>query len=231
LGDYEAFRRWFIRVFSFAIPTPSSVAELLDAFPPDQYKFADIGGGSGYWKRLLRASGCDVLACDSQVRDTDLCFGRWDEVVEANGDDFVRDNEGLADRVLLYCWSTNLPGIDHYQGDSVVVIGEDEGGCTGNLLHAGASEWLLQKTIPLHQWPGNHDAIWIFQRGRAGFPYEIRQEAIIEEKMTTLSESDPTAFYLRSAVKYNGAQGVEIEEDSGADEEVETETDDSVSST
>jgi hypothetical protein len=93
----------------------------------------EIGAGSGYWAWQLTQAGVDVAAYDPQRPGPNNQFNQhrlYHPVAEG-------DHEKAAehpDRALMLCWpSYGAPfakqALHTYQGDTLVYVGESEGGC------------------------------------------------------------------------------------------------------
>jgi hypothetical protein len=137
----------------------------------------EVGCGNGYWARLLRDAGVDILPYDHRLpppaaRWTELQVG-GPEVLEAHTarvlflcypDDFEDSDESMAARCLR-----------HYRGDTVVHVGELLGdtcalpspwgrttGSEAQLHLHTAYHKVLQ--VPLQRWPFSRDALSVWRR-------------------------------------------------------------------
>lgn len=157
-----------VRQFAWAIPT-NAILNLLVPHAP----FVEIGAGTGYWSSLLQARGATVTPYDRDVAgdheahplcDVDAPF----TVVHKGGPESAVLHP---DCTLLLIWPPYATSMAHdalraYAGETVVYIGEGEGGCTGDdafhdLLEA---EWEMVAEHPVPQWYGLHDYLWIYRR-------------------------------------------------------------------
>lgn len=166
------------RTWSWAIPTEGALAAIKEESPGG---VVEIGAGGGYWAMLLRERGVDVIAYDADPPPTnDYWFiGKepFSEVIKCDHHAVI----GHGDRTLFLCWpSYDLKWthevIELYPGNTVIVIGEGSGGCTGTermheLLGEGYEEQLgaeplftVDSTLPLPQWHGLHDYMTIYRR-------------------------------------------------------------------
>lgn len=93
----------------------------------------------------------------------------WFPVVEAGIEALdLPENEG---RVLFLSWppyddEMGFKCLSAYQGDTLILIGEPEGGCTGDdqMFKLLNDEWEHLDTGPLVQWWGIHDYIELYVR-------------------------------------------------------------------
>jgi hypothetical protein len=55
--------------------------------------------------------------------------------------------------------------MEAYDGNTIVYVGEGEGGCcAGEDFFEFVSEWNLIETIPIPQWDGIHDYMFVYRR-------------------------------------------------------------------
>jgi hypothetical protein len=91
------------RGVSYAIPSREALAALKRLSP-----IVECGAGSGYWARMLRDAGADVLAFDSQpptVEGNNACACRtFCEVTRADCAALFDEHPDLAQRTLLMVW-------------------------------------------------------------------------------------------------------------------------------
>jgi hypothetical protein len=117
--------------YSWSIPSPGDVAWLVQLLAGRAV--VEIGAGSGYWAWQLAQAGIDVAAYDPHPPGPENNFNQhrlYHPVAEG-------DHECAADhpdRALMLCWPSYgaefaKQALHHYQGDTVVYIGESEGGC------------------------------------------------------------------------------------------------------
>lgn len=132
------------RTYSWAVPNDEALAAIAEHSPAG---VVEIGAGGGYWARLLRARGVDVIAYDPDpvvgyphlggARPGEDPGTRWSNVSWTEV--LVADHHAAAhhpDRTLLLVWpSYDEPWTDQvldlYAGDTVIYVGEGAGGCTG----------------------------------------------------------------------------------------------------
>ncbi|MBZ9715322.1 class I SAM-dependent methyltransferase [Deinococcus multiflagellatus] len=150
-------REVLVRLYSWAVPDDAALITIAAQGP-----VVEIGAGNGYWASLLRQRGVTVHAYDRAP---------W---VNLHTEVLVGEARRAADHpeaTLLLCWPPYvLPmaaqALAAYQGDTVVYIGEGQGGCTADdAFHAQlAAQWRLVVEQEIPRWDGWHDHLWVYQR-------------------------------------------------------------------
>jgi hypothetical protein len=170
VGTFGEFmlRTKLARRYAFAVPSPDALACIARYGP-----ILQIGAGTGYWALLLRRDyGVDIRAYDARPpragRRNAYGFSRTYAPVLRGG---VRQAARFPDRTLFLCWpplgsSMAANCLTRYTGSTVIVIGEDAGGCTANdrFFELLDQEWTEIETIDLPQWEGIHDDLRVFRR-------------------------------------------------------------------
>lgn len=161
-------RRWeLVAKYAWTITDPGTLA-FVDAFSTG--RMVDPMAGTGYWAYLLSQIDIDVVCYDLEPggnhwhKDEEMFV----PITQMDAVDSVKLH---ADRTLLLAWPPYSHKIGHrtlqaYEGDRVVYVGEDQGGCCGDddmfdLLNA---EW---NGIAAHrpvQWFGVHDLVTVYDR-------------------------------------------------------------------
>lgn len=117
--------------FTWSIPSPGDITWLAGQLGGQGV--VEIGAGSGYWAWQLAQAGVDVVAYDPHPPGPGNNFNRHRLYADVQ----IGDHEAAAshpDRSLMLCWpSCEDPfakqALHAYQGDTVIYIGEGEGGC------------------------------------------------------------------------------------------------------
>lgn len=159
-------RERLVEKYAWAIPDDQSLEMIAECGP-----IVEIGAGTGYWAHLLRELGVDVVAYDIAPPGGEKENGwrhteTWTEVLEG-GPEKAWEHP---DRALFLCWPPYsdpmaFNALGNYQGDTLIYIGEDEWGCTGDeafhklMNQKFSGEWY---DIPHYNWI--HDAIFIGKR-------------------------------------------------------------------
>jgi hypothetical protein len=163
--------------YAYSTPTEEALS-MIEACGP----VVEVGAGRGYWAKCLADRGVDVIATDVALpaSGSNVCWGS-DEVagvdqyyptVEMHG---VQAADLYSDRALMMVWpdpETRMASdvLSNYRGDTLIYVGEDAGGCTGNQAFFDEVEdetkWTLRASAVLPPWPGTHDGITIYDRVR-----------------------------------------------------------------
>lgn len=145
-GNEDVFRRRrdLTLEFSWAIPSPDVISMIAKVSSDG---LIEIGAGTGYWARLIADAGVDVVAFDkSPPGSKDKAWhsdrAAFHHVERATVSDVPW--KLLRKRTLFMCWPPYMEdmGGDALQafydagGETVVIISEGVGGCTG-----GESMW------------------------------------------------------------------------------------------
>ena len=160
-------REKMIHDFSFAVPNEKAL-KIISSYSP----LIEVGAGRGYWASLLKQRGADIIAFD--CAPPHLEKNAWHnsssvfyEIGKAKAD----ITQKYSDRTLFLCWppyntSMASQALKAYSGDTVIYIGEGEGGCTGDeAFHTMLeTDFLSVKQCAIPQWPGLHDYLTIYNR-------------------------------------------------------------------
>lgn len=160
--------------YAWAIPDNKSLNMIAEYGP-----IVEIGCGTGYWAMLLRGRGVDVIAYDEtptvgdhmnnyhsramgQIRAT-----AWTGVLKGT-------HEAAAlhpDRALFLCWPPYDSPMAYdtliaYTGNTLIYIGEGNGGCTGDDVfhHTLEDHWTETRSASIPQWDGMHDGLTVYTR-------------------------------------------------------------------
>lgn len=158
---FPAHRHDMVRRFAWACPTPAALDMIARHGP-----VLEIGAGSGYWAWSLRNLGVDVVAFDDyswSESNTTAWFPVW------HGG--TRWAVRYPERTLLLVWppyKTDMAvrALRRYSGDTVVYVGEDEGGCnaTDDFFAELAHRWTQIDGAPVAQHWGIHDRATTYTR-------------------------------------------------------------------
>ena len=105
--------------YAWAVPDERAL-RILSNFGP----LIEIGAGKGYWARLLRDHGVDVLAYDKYPADKSLAWTK----VKKGGPEMLA-YPAAKGRTLMLCYpdeqeSMAAQCLDHYSGDIILHVGE-----------------------------------------------------------------------------------------------------------
>jgi hypothetical protein len=180
-GNFWELRDRYCRRYAWAVPDPASLSFVAQWLGP---RAIEIGAGTGYWAWQLSQLGVDILAYDDTPPDKEpnayfyshgqLRSKRIDQLahtwypVKKRGPDVLQRHK---DRTLFLCWPPYKKPmasqcLKAYQGNRLVYIGEDKGGCTGdkaffNLL---AEQWRETTSHAISSWFGINDYVTVYDR-------------------------------------------------------------------
>jgi hypothetical protein len=157
--NLPARRRELAAVFAWAIPDDGALTLLAGHGP-----LLECGAGTGYWAALLRARGCDVLACDR-----DPPRRAWTAVGAADAVAAARANR---DRALFLCWPpyeddrVSYGALRAHRGDTLLYVGGGPDGPTGTVrFHRElALNWHPAEQAAVPTWPGLRDRLVVYRR-------------------------------------------------------------------
>ena len=160
----------FCKKYSWAVPDMAAL-ERIAALGP----VIEIGAGTGYWAYLLREMGVDVKAFD--VAPVDAVGVRngyhngaeaWTKVCRGGPERAAYNPE----RTLFLCWPPYATPMAYhalkcYTGDTLVYVGEDSGGCTGDhKFHELLEREWDQEWFSIPSYESIHDGMQICTRKR-----------------------------------------------------------------
>jgi hypothetical protein len=157
-----------VKAYAEAIPTSAALSLLADFAP-----MVEVGAGSGYWARLLKDLGVDVIAYDPMAperNDWTAKLPGWTELQEG---DAVEAVEQHPNRTLFACWPPRPHGymddvLPMYDGLSLALI-TDGRFCPGEdvpdpLYDRLERDWICERELDLPHWPGRYDRLMIWRR-------------------------------------------------------------------
>jgi hypothetical protein len=150
-------RNDMVQRYAWAVTSPEAIDAIVQYSP-----IVEIGAGTGYWAWLLRRAGADIMCYDKNKRSK--CFV---DVQEGGPEAVILHPE----KTLFLCWPPYIDpmaysALHNYKGATLIYVGEGYGGCTGSdafhkLLE---TDWMIVKEVPIPQWPGIHDQMYVFRR-------------------------------------------------------------------
>lgn len=169
----EALKRSdFVKQYAWTITDPETVAFVAEY---SRGRLVDPMAGTGFWAYVLRQVGVSVVAYDLNPPAADHERNHWHrhsashvDIIEADARHAVRRH---ADRTLFLSWPPydspiGAETLAAYEGDRVIFVGEDEGGCCGDdaLFDALARDWVKVAEHTPVQWDGMHDIVHAYDR-------------------------------------------------------------------
>jgi hypothetical protein len=187
--------------WTWAIPDPDTlqfIFETLDGRP-----VVEIGAGNGYWAWLFAQMGVEVLAYDKSPVGTEDSWYSAEKIQQMGSDwrsiepeEFYPVQQGGpevlseidSEHVLFLSWppysgSMAYDAVKAFKGDTVIYIGEGNGGCTADwrffaLMEGSedpwgkpedeadvpAQEWEEVTYHPIVQWGGINDYVTVYTR-------------------------------------------------------------------
>lgn len=170
--SYEKFsilrdkRMELTRKYAWSIPTQEAIEEIVKYSP-----IIECGAGTGYWASLISKMGGDVVAFDLfPSSEGNNYYGHTNQFypVKSGSHEKIKD---YPKHTLMLCWCPydNDMGFDHihnYNGEHLILVGEDKGGCCGNdkMFNLIEQNFNFIKHISLPRWSGIYDELNIFKR-------------------------------------------------------------------
>lgn len=150
--------------FSWAIPNEEALKVLVEHGP-----VLEIGAGTGYWAALVAARGGDIIAYDKDPHVNDWCAGTYFPV-RTGGPEIAQE---YPHRTLFLCWPPYAEpmatdALLAYAGDTVIYVGEDGYGCTGDAdFHVLLDEaYDVVRRVSIPRWNDIFDAMYVYRRRR-----------------------------------------------------------------
>lgn len=156
-------RKRIRHTYGYAVPGPHNI-KVVASYAP----LVEMGAGTGYWAYLLQEMGVDIIPYDNRSEHFDFSDMRYWTKVRRGGPKQLKKH---ADRTLLLCWppyhqDMSSKCLKFYRGDTIIYVGEEAGGCTGDHVFHNRlmEEFRLVKTIPVPQWEFARDQMEIWVR-------------------------------------------------------------------
>ena len=157
-------RSRMVHEYAWAIPNQRALVVIVSLSP-----LVEIGAGGGYWARLIRDVGGDIVAYDLNEPPAPPtgAWKAWTDV-EVGGADRAGEH---SDRTLFLCWpdcsnAMASEALVTYRGQCVVYVGEPQSGCTADdAFFIGLErDWDLVHRVGIPQWFGFHDDLTVWTR-------------------------------------------------------------------
>ena len=157
--SYHQYRREWAKKYAWAIPNAEAIERIVEESP-----IVEIGAGTGYWAWLIDQKGGDIICYDvDPPTDEEAWYDvKWGDHEKASA---------FPNRTLFLSWVSynedwGLKALKNYEGDTVIVIGEGSGGCTGDSgFHSRlAHNWKVVDSVNIPQWYGIHDYMRVYKR-------------------------------------------------------------------
>jgi len=156
------FREKLVLIYAWAVTDPNALDAIVKA--TQDTGIIEIGAGRGYWASILANCGVNVVAYDTGKDDY---IGSYYPVGN-DGTEMVSEHKN---RALFLCWppydtSMAYDCVSKYQGNTLIYIGENRGGCNANddFFNFVSKNFKLDCRIDMAQWKGLHDDLYIYRR-------------------------------------------------------------------
>lgn len=148
--------------YSYAIPC-QEIVEIIKEYG----KIIEIGCGLGYWANILHHNEIDIIAVDTMQEWGNSTTTHFD-IIKEDGVKYLVEHDGCSDRTLFLCWSRDADGfVKKYKGDTIIVIGEMDGGCTWSMTDR--KNWQRIRIVQMPTWPEIHDCLMVYKRTLSSF--------------------------------------------------------------
>lgn len=154
-------RMELISEYSWAIPNEEAILTIVDYSP-----IIEIGAGTGYWASLVEKVGGDIIATDDMSRE-DQYNSEFFNVLDRN----AKIASEYPERTLFLCWPEyddpmGETALKSYEGENVILVGEDMGGCTGcdGMYRELGSNWEIVEDVSIPNWYGIKDYLQVYER-------------------------------------------------------------------
>ena len=146
--------------------------EALEAIVGLEVDIIEVGAGRAYWAAELSKRGVDVIATD-YVPHGENKFAPQEPYMEIGIADAADAAASHPDRALMMVWpymdDMAFRALEAYEGDTLIFVGEGEGGCTASdeffekIYEMEENGWTMKyHSIP--QWDGIHDYLLIARK-------------------------------------------------------------------
>jgi len=153
--DYRIIAR-----YSEAVPTKAAIQHLAALGP-----IIEVGAGGGYWAKLLRDVGGDVIVTDAEAANANGWYRDlkpWTDVQQADAVGAVSQHE---DRVIFSCWPPRPNGymtdvLDTATQKTLALVTDGCGGYREDSMYDRLERsWTLSETVDIPRWPGRCDRL------------------------------------------------------------------------
>jgi hypothetical protein len=162
--DFFHARKMAIDAYGFAIPCKEAITALAGLSP-----LVEVGAGNGYYSRLLRAAGADVVATDAGMQSGYSKVWKTDGIIQMTA---IQAVKAYPDRNVFVSWPSydedwaTKMALAMKKGRVLGYIGEGRGGCTANrkFFDILASHFETVEELAIPKWDGIHDGLTIAKK-------------------------------------------------------------------
>lgn len=159
----------FVHKYAWAIPNKKAIYTLVKHSP-----IIEMGAGTGYWAALVEDAGGDIIAFDLHPPKITSSANIYHERQTTFFPVKCGSYKKLAlypERTLFLCWPPYDSEMAHkmlstYKGNTIIFVGEYEGGCTGDdkFFKLLQHKFNIVQEISIPQWGGIHDQMTVYTR-------------------------------------------------------------------
>jgi hypothetical protein len=163
------YRSKLVLKYSFAIPDATAL-KIIAKYSP----LVEIGAGGGYWARLLREKGATIHAYDEAPPGSDKKnhwnFAKHLDVQHGLPSVLAEEPYNNGKWALFLCWpfmdAMAWQCLKSFAGDTVIYIGEGQGGCTANdeFFEVLTRDYEEIESHGIPQWFGIHDYLEVYRK-------------------------------------------------------------------
>ena len=152
--------RPLVRKYSWAIPNDQAITGIKKYGP-----IVEIAAGSGYWAKLLKDAGVDIVAYDNG----DASYTQYWTEVKHGDENIVTEHP---DRTLFLCWPPKwnemaFLALKNHKGQHVIYageMGENSATATPLFFKELKDHFDLVESIGVLNWPPYSDKVYVFRR-------------------------------------------------------------------
>jgi len=163
-AEYDTIRDPLIRKYAWAIPNVEALDTIKSLAP-----IFELGSGGGYWAKLLKEMGTDIIAVDNDsILRTRYAYTRcWE--VPIKGDERLLEEH--PDRALFLCWPDGKSqmasrALAQFAGEHVILVGDRRQirDRDPRFFHNLAEDFALIDWVAIPVWPGYRDQLFVYRR-------------------------------------------------------------------
>jgi len=170
-------RRRFINSFGFSIPNRQAI-EAIRSYSP--HGVTEIGAGLGYWTYLLNKNNIPTIGVDKYHPTANRWFSPnfnsnkkeyLSGIVVSEAVDYLATDD--SEKTLLMIWPSQIEeesyadeAIAAYKGNTIIMVGEGEDGCTDTcgLFDEEETEWEIINIVGIPRFIDCFDSLTIHKR-------------------------------------------------------------------
>jgi hypothetical protein len=153
----------FVHMFGWSIPSLESLEDAVSFIELDTV--VEIAAGVGFWSALLRSKNVNVyttsIVDNHYYNHKEMETNIWTPIEILSGVDAVQKYTDA--NCLFLSWGNGVlyQVLPLFKGNKIIIIGEDEGGCTDYL---DCDDFYLVKCVDIPRWRGLNDIMRFYVR-------------------------------------------------------------------